>query len=234
MKIIVSEYPKSGGTWVVSMLGDALDLPKRDIYVGNGYQAFDVRKHPWYINAADLELSASCIVKSHELPDSHLVRFPARFIHLVRDGRDVVVSKYFYEKDFCVANGISTSFEAPFDEYVRRVAGEWHEYLVAWLRLMPHYYRYEDCLKDPARVLQNMLNDLEVVVPEAHIWAAVQTNSKDRLRRAFDQTFAHNTFVRQGLSGDWRNYFSAGNVRDFKALAGQLLIDLGYERDFDW
>ncbi len=103
LRIVVAEYPKSGGTWIVSVLGDALGLPKRDIYVSDEYKSFDVRKHPWYKNAPDLVLPDACVIKSHELPNSDLHSFPMR---LVRDGRDVVVSRFFYDRDFCVANGI--------------------------------------------------------------------------------------------------------------------------------
>jgi len=42
MTIVVTEYPKSGATWVVSMLGDALQLPKRDIYVNEAFGLFDI------------------------------------------------------------------------------------------------------------------------------------------------------------------------------------------------
>jgi sulfotransferase 6B1 len=39
---------------------------------------------------------------------------------------------------------------------------------------------------------------------------------------------------RRGMIGDWKNYFSSDHTSMFKALAGQLLIDLGYEKDLDW
>ena len=39
---------------------------------------------------------------------------------------------------------------------------------------------------------------------------------------------------RKGIPGDWRNNFSQKHISLFKELAGQMLIDLGYERDFDW
>lgn len=59
-KIVVAEYPRSGGSWVTSMLGDALQLPKRDIYVGEDYEVFDVRKHPWYEGVSNLALTELC------------------------------------------------------------------------------------------------------------------------------------------------------------------------------
>ena len=68
---------------------DALDLPKRDIYVGDGYQWLDLSVHPWYQDAERLALPESCAIKSHELPGSPLAKFDAVFLHLVRDGRDL-------------------------------------------------------------------------------------------------------------------------------------------------
>lgn len=47
----------------------------------------------------------------------------------------------------------------------------------------------------------------------------------------FDQQAA--TF-RKGVMGDWRNYFTPEHKRAFKEVAGQLLIELGYEKDLDW
>jgi len=47
----------------------------------------------------------------------------------------------------------------------------------------------------------------------------------------FDQEAA--TF-RKGMIGDWQNHFTSEHTRAFKEVAGQLLIELGYEKDFDW
>jgi len=39
---------------------------------------------------------------------------------------------------------------------------------------------------------------------------------------------------RKGISGDWRNHLSEKHIALFKELAGQMLIDLGYEHNFEW
>ena len=39
---------------------------------------------------------------------------------------------------------------------------------------------------------------------------------------------------RRGIPGDWRTHFSKKHVMLFKELAGQMLIDLGYEKNLDW
>jgi hypothetical protein len=39
---------------------------------------------------------------------------------------------------------------------------------------------------------------------------------------------------RKGISGDWRNHFSDAHKKEFKERFGQMLIDLGYERNSEW
>lgn len=241
MRIIVAEYPKSGGTWVVSMLGDALQLPKRDIYVTAQHpwlqddsKGVNFRMHPWYIDSASFDLTESCVIKSHELPNSPLIGFPAQFIHLIRDGRDVVISKYFYEKDFCVANGIYEHFEVSFDDYLPQVASEWRNYVLAWSEQGLSVFKYEDLLLDSPTVLRNILEELGLAVDDENIQQAVSANTKAKLKQALDKAHKHNTFIRKGISGDWKHFFSADHIRVFKEVAGDVLIQLGYEPSPNW
>jgi hypothetical protein len=229
LRIVVTEYPKCGGTWVVSMLGDALALPRRDIYVSDGYTLQDLRNHPWYLGAASLDLTDSCVIKSHELPKSPLLEFPARYLHLVRDGRDVVASRYFFEKEFCVKNGLRPEFDEPFEEYVVRVGREWARYVSAWLNVGTPLIRYEQFLGDPADGVRRALSMLELPVDETRIAAAVAANTKEVSRQRLAKVYAHNTFVRRAAAGDWRNHFSAHDERRFEAVAGAMLASLGYD-----
>jgi hypothetical protein len=230
-RIVVVEYPKSGGTWLVSLLGDCLDLPKRDIYVGDGYQIFDVHKHPWYQGLDSLELAEACVIKSHELPDSSLHNFPAQYLHLVRDGRDVVVSKYFYERDFCVQNGIYQSFDIPFEEYLVKTAIEWQEFVLAWLEQDVVLCWYEDLLRAPFETLTQTLIKLDKPVEPTQVKQAIELGHKDKMKQALDETFPHNTFVRKATAGDWRNHFSKAQSITFDRLAGNALWVLGYEKE---
>jgi hypothetical protein len=234
MRIVVTEYPKSGGSWLVSMLGSALLLPKRDIYVGDGFALFDIRKHPWYEHASSYGLPESCVIKSHELPGSSAITFPAQFVHMVRDGRDVVVSKYFFEKEFCVLNGIYERFDISFDDYVLQVAKEWRNYVFAWLEAGTQTHKYEDFLRDPVNALQTLIAGLDRSVSEEQIAEAVGANTKEKFSRSLDKAFKYNTFVRKATAGDWRNYFTDEHVRAFKCVAGDALVRLGYERNAAW
>ena len=42
------------------------------------------------------------------------------------------------------------------------------------------------------------------------------------------------SFLRKGVAGDWRDVFTERDKEVFKEAAGDLLIELGYERGNDW
>ena len=43
-----------------------------------------------------------------------------------------------------------------------------------------------------------------------------------------------NSFLRKGISGDWKNYFDSNCVEIFKHYSKDMLINLGYEEDNKW
>lgn len=232
---VLTEFPKSGGSWIVSLLGDALKIPQRDIYVRPGFDVFEIQKHPWYENSTNLDFPVRSVIKSHELPMSTLIEFDATYIHLVRDGRDVVVSKWFFDKDFCVQNGITSSFQEEFDAYVAKTARDWSNYVSLWGKQRILTIRYEDFLGAPVDSLRRVLNALVgSEFSDQELEEVVSKFTKEKFGAMLGQVFQHNTFVRKGVSGDWRNYFSRKNVEDFKANAGDMLLLLGYELNPEW
>jgi len=229
-RIVIAEYPKSGGTWIVSLLADVLNFYKRDIYANENNPGFDFYKHPWYKNANDLSIPENSVIKSHELAHSKLNRLKACYFHLVRDGRDVTVSRYFYEKDFCVKNGIRKDFNISFDEYVEKTAYEWRDYVKSWLKFKTPIIRYEDFLSNTHSEVRKFISLLDYNnISDIDIQHAIGQNTKDRTRKSLSKTFKFNTFVRKGVSGDWKNHFSKNNTKIFEAIAGEALIATGYK-----
>lgn len=229
VKIVVTEYPRSGGTWLVSLIGGILGFPKRDIYVNDDFNTFDVSMHPWYADAENFDLTENCVIKSHELPNSPLIAFPAKLIHLVRDGRDVSVSKYFYESDFLLKNGFIQNFDTPIDEHIIQTGHDWQHYILAWLATDVPIYRYEDFLHDTIGTLQRLFNDINLDVSRETIVSTVQANTVSNTRYYFAPTFKHNTVVRKGIAGNWRNYLDAYRSQQFVQVAGEALERLGYK-----
>ena len=234
LKIVVAEHPKSGGSWCSSLLAKALGIEVRDIYVDDGFKAFDISKHPWYAGSRSYGLTNSCVIKSHEKPDSKLHKLDAQFIHMVRDGRDVVVSKYFYEKDFCVKNNIIEEFNYTLAQYIEKTSKDWAEYVSAWEDQQVITCRYESLLHDAFEELSRVFSLLNISVTEKAMKASIEANSKEKFSKSLDKAFKHNTFVRKGVAGDWKNHFSEKHKAIFKGNAGEWLIKLGYETDLEW
>ena len=167
-------------------------------------------------------------IKNSELPNLTLHHFPMHVIQLVRDGRDVVVSKFFFDRYFCVANGVYSKFDEEFDEYVPRVATEWNRYVLAWLNAGVAVVRYEEFLREPIAAAQHLLSFAGVQAPEEAILSAVNKNTKEKLHEALSITFEHNTFVRKGVAGDWRNHFQERHISAFDKAAKEGMEALGY------
>lgn len=148
--------------------------------------------------------------------------FPeARFIHLIRDGRDVALS--YLDMDF----GPSTVGEA---------AIYWRRFVLlgrtAGRRLGPERYRevrYEDLLDDPESTLGDLCGFVGLNPDPAMLRfserAGFVTDSPREQRR-------HGNLLRPLTKGlrDWRRDMSPHDVALFEALAGDLLEELGYER----
>ena len=46
--------------------------------------------------------------------------------------------------------------------------------------------------------------------------------------------FGNSATFRKGQIGSWKQYFNKAHIEQFKKECGKLLIDLGYEKDFNW
>lgn len=232
MRIIVAEYPKSGGSWLCNLLGELLQLPARDIYVDDSNHAPHLAMHPWYKNENSFNLPPSCIIKSHEKPESPLHNFEHATVHLVRDGRDVTVSRYYFEKEFCVLNGFNDRFDIPFNVFLTKTALEWVDYLDSWRGKQQVVCRYEKLIEDPVTTLNNLGHRLGFDFSQDTIKLALEKHSKSNMRASL--SFFKGEFVRKGIVGDWKNIFNATSKYIFKKHAGNALIELGYEKDLTW
>ena len=132
--------------------------------------------------------------------------FPyAKFIHILRDGRDVAVST------IATSWGVKTVSEA---------ARRWKNLLLTGREranpaLAPYMeVRYEDLVESPAKVLQDLFDFLDLDGDIDDILSRVQ--------------------IARASVGNWKTKFSLEERRIFAREAGDLLITLGYEKDAAW
>jgi hypothetical protein len=149
--------------------------------------------------------------------------FPAsRFIHLVRDGRDVALS--YAEVSF----GPKT---------VAQSAALWAKRVSAGLRdgraLGPGRYteiRYEDLVEDPEGLLKELCNFLNVSFEPPMLEGAGAEN-EDVLARA--SVFnPHVTDRPKSGIREWRRTMPDRHVEIFEAVAGRVLSELDYPRHY--
>lgn len=167
------------------------------------------------------------------LPELHGSWPEARFVHIVRDGRDVCLSVLGWKKVGKILGRYSTWEEDPVSTaalWWERKVRAGHEAGAALGPGLYHEMRYEDLILDPegeCRVLCRFL-DLS--------YDSVMVRFSEGKTRT-DLPNAHKGPKRAWLpvtSGlrDWRMEMEAESVERFEAVSGNLLDELGYERAF--
>ena len=161
----------------------------------------------------------------------------ARFVHLIRDGRDVALSR------------IRRALDEP--PPVDRVAKSWRRRIRAarkQARRLPHYLelRYEDLVTDTERTLREVCELIELPYDaamldyHAHATERLGEMSGDlparggkALRPGSERLAAHALAgepPREERVGAWREQMRPEDAAAFEAEAGDLLDELGYAR----
>ncbi len=168
--------------------------------------------------------------------------FPkAKFIHLIRDGRDVVASILAAKKGWG---------KAWHHQSVEDASNEWKTLLQAAQKaktLTDQYLeiRYENLLNDGIAQMKNVFEFLDISISKAEVDELYQAHrfkklkQNDYKRDTFinpGQTNASGTksrpepenFFRKGIAGDWKTSFSKAQLQELYWTAGDLLTSLGY------
>lgn len=228
---IVNEYPKSGGSWLGEMLGEALEVP------------FPRNRLP---------VLASSIMHGHMMHSWNM----GNVVVLWRDGRDVVVSHYFHslfknEKgngvlvdktraalNFLDYDDIETNLPA-FIEYIFDSSQNkvtWSSFADYWMnRKNVVYTSYESLRENPSAELERIIHDLGVDgFSENCSTTIAEKYSFENMSGRKAGSENSKSFLRKGIVGDWKNYFNRESCRVFERVAGRQLIALGYEHCSDW
>jgi hypothetical protein len=133
--------------------------------------------------------------------------FPqARFIHIVRDGRDVALSTF---KCFF---GAKNAYKAALD-WRREVS--WVQQFQAVLP--PHQFmevRYEDLLRQPRATFARIIEFLRISDPDGQLLDFIAERIKEDLRPE--------------TAGKWSREFTPGDCSVFEGVAGDMLRSFGY------
>ncbi len=232
--VLVTEFPKSGGTWFCQMLEQATGIP------------FPRNVSPNFEEA---------IMHGHNIYHKNY----GKVICILRDGRDIMVSAYFH---FLFENDRNPSFSVknyrskmPFDDYenVEKNMPEFIKYMFngyaakwnhsSWSQVVNAsvdnsnvcIVKYEELLSDAPSAMDRAIRFVgKTPVSREKLQAVVDDFSFKKLTKRKPGDENKKSFLRKGIAGDWKNYFNQESIDLFKKLAGAELIKAGYEKNMDW
>ena len=165
------------------------------------------------------------------LPTLHALWPQARFVHIVRDGRDVCLSVRNWRKVTERRGAVARYSHWERDPVA--TAALWWEWQVrlgreAGAALGPERYleiQYESLVDDPAAACRTLCAFLDVPY-EASMLAFHEGRTREEPGLDAKQAWRP---VTRGLR-DWGTELPAGELERFEAASGELLDELGYER----
>ncbi len=232
--VFLVSYPRSGNTWVRFLIANAI---KPENFVIDFHNVQEFVPEIGRDNDVISRLTPPRVIKSHAL---YQPSYP-KVIYLVRDGRDVYVSYYYYRLKL-LKDGTSFS---DFLRWKDHFPSPWAKHVQSWYEKTKHqpnilYVRYEDLLKDTETEMGRMMDFIGLEISQEIFKKAIEDSSFDRMKkidkekgRKYNPTGVKD-FVRKGKAGTWRKEFSPDDINIFKETAGEMLIKMGYEKDLNW
>ena len=156
-------------------------------------------------------------IKSHRIVDS---ADPAPALYIVRDGRDVHVSRAHW-----IAEKKQGHYDLPFDERLDKLisSGAWSEHIHAWrTRSAPTaLVHFEQLVGDPAVTVKRACDEIDVPLgePTGELTPWEELQEQDPVMH------------RRGEAGSWRDEMSPELAERFWRLHGIEMKALGYRPD---
>lgn len=226
--IMLTEFPKSGGTWLGLMLSECMDIP------------FPRHEFPSL---------RSCIMHGHYIRQ---YKYPKKII-LWRDPRDIMVS--WYHHCVFVSERTHPAFveqvrqDLRFEDY-EDVRGNLPEFIrycftrqrsprFSWNAFFDAWHGREDCVHTSYEILRIHPVDELMRISEV-LGAPSSSEDVERVveRLSFRKMAGRNpgeekmnTFLRKGIVGDWKNQFSHEAAEVLADYVGDRLIRAGYESE---
>jgi len=239
--IFIAGYAKSGTTWLANMFSSVPGFHRVfPSHITNENHDINTKT----FQEIRRQLAVICLHSPWTQENSHILeKNNQKYIVLYRDLRDTAVSWYFYIKNVNKKHSLhSTIKNLPINRGVEYYIEYILQHNVNWIRSwrmnrhkdLSTEVRYEDLLNDTYIEFKRLLDFFSINLPVAYIRKIVDKNSFKKMTKRDPGEEDNSSHLRKGIIGDWKNVLTKKNKEDFKRIAGDLLIELGYEKDLKW
>lgn len=242
-KVLVNGSPKTGTTWMLKLINSIPGYSEAGNFDGDLSKYHGVvpgnvvHGHDWYTEKLDQ------IFQENEI----------NVVLMIRDPRDQLISRVFHIKRVGTHRWSEELADSSLDEAImlciegrnglpgtRTMIELTQSWLESDFELVS--VRYEDLLENTEKEFGRVLSYLNIELPNGLITTVIERNQFERLsggrkfwRPVRKQGQADpDSHFRKGIVGDWKNYLKESHKSRFKEVAGDKLIELGYETDLDW
>jgi len=246
---LVHSVPKSGTHLLANIISNLPGAPKVEeerCWINlNNYKELNQRKN---------EILMSHLPRTPEI-EGVLNESRVKHIFISRDPRDIVVSLYYYIMNIdhfnplynylrelktksdqinAIITGVKLSEEDERKYNTSRSYNLFEEFspIYNWRNTKNALIiQYEELIEEETRdkVLSQVLEYYE-----PYLKHTMQLNNEEAIAK-LKNGFSKDIWIfRKGTTGQWRTEFDIENKNTFKNVAGQLLIDLGYEKGINW
>jgi len=222
MIIWVASFPRSGNSFVMSLLWSLYEcrtssvfdetgyIDERKLYAMYGYEKLTFAKFAYWMHDQKPHF-----VKTHNACVDSL---PA--IYVIRDGRDTLVSLAHFS---IAQKRVETNFEDTLRDCIVVRGFSWSRRVLWWTKKRASFaptiaVKYEDLIRAPVITLYFALRRLNI--------------SSDKTGTPISFETLHNiepTQYRSGKVGTWRTEMSKANQKLFWQLHGNAMRELGYD-----
>lgn len=246
---LVVEYPKSGGTWLGQLVSSYLNIPfPRNVFpklsesVIHGHyfpskRSRQIKKILFMIrDGRDVAVS----FYYHSLLWNEKNRLNPKDVYYAR-------KKLGFSDYNDIKRNLPVFIEFLFEHkppgFIKfQYEGDWAKFNEKWLDYSDSdnsnifITRYEDLLDDTEKEITKLIGSIgpDEKIDEQRIKEVVnlfEFKNQAKRSKGSEET---SSFLRKGIKGDWKNKFSKEASEIFNYYAGDMLIQLGYEKDSSW
>ncbi len=246
--ILIVEYPKSGGTWLGQLISNYFEIPfprnkmpslKRSVFHSHYLPKYNILKNGKIVYLVRDGRDVLVSLYYHQLVWSNKNKLNPKDVLYHR-------KQLNFEDYDDVRKNMSDFIHYTYEEKPSKLQqftymGNWYTYNKAWLKEFNenqnsiYLIKYEDLLKDTKGAIEKMLKEFfNEDVDHEKLQAIVDKFSFENQTNRKKGEENKNSFLRKGISGDWKNYFSKNEIELFKEYTNNLLVELGYEDNVNW